>query len=65
MAFVLALAVSWISLLEGRLPAADASPPLDPPRVRALMRRVQAGETLSAEDQDYLNYARQQIRQRI
>ena len=64
LAFGLALALGWTVLAEARAVAADSSPALDPVRVRALMRRVQNGETLSREDQDYLAYARQQIRQR-
>jgi ribosome assembly protein YihI (activator of Der GTPase) len=45
--------------------AAGTPQRLDPERVRRLMRQVQAGETLSPEDQAYLDDARRQIRQRV
>src|ERR1022692_3280958 len=60
--FVLALAC--VLLTSGHAFAGDSSPPLDPERVRELMRRAQTGEKLSQEDQAYLDYAREQIRTR-
>jgi hypothetical protein len=64
LALEMVLALACIVLTCGRALAAESSPPLDPVRVRELMRRAQSGETLSREDQDYLDYARERIRQR-
>lgn len=46
------------------LHAAEVEAPIDMGRVRQLMQRVQAGETLSAADLAYLDKARQQMRGR-
>ena len=59
-----ALALACAVLTLGRVIAADTSPPLDPVRVRELMRRAQSGEALSRQDKEYLDYARERIRQR-
>jgi hypothetical protein len=60
----MALVLACVVLTSSRVVAADNPAPLDPVRVRELMRRAQSGETLSREDQDYLDYARERIRQR-
>ena len=44
--------------------AADAEPPLDPARGRALMQKSARGEALTAEEQSYLERVKQMIRER-
>lgn len=46
------------------VPAADTNTPIDVARGRELMRRFQAGETLSLEEQAYLERVRQEIQRR-
>lgn len=43
----------------GSLRAADEAPPLDPVRARQLMQKRQAGESLTPDEQTYLQRARQ------
>jgi hypothetical protein len=51
---------SFISALG----AADQLPPIDPVRGRELMQRFSRGETLTPEEQAYLNRVREEIRKR-
>src|SRR5260221_2454807 len=56
---LLALAALLISL-----PAFADEPPIDVPRAKELMQKSQRGETLSPEDQKYLDHVKQVIRER-
>jgi hypothetical protein len=44
--------------------AAGEEEPINVPRGKELMRKFQAGETLSPDDQGYLDRVRQEIRKR-
>ena len=45
-------------------PAKNAGTPIDFPRLRAIHDKLQAGKTLTPEEQDYAQWAFQQMRQR-
>jgi hypothetical protein len=64
---IFALAVLAAFLITPPFPSAhgaDAEPPIDPVQGRALMQRASNGETLTAEEQAYLNRVKQAIRAR-
>ena len=61
---VAALAVFSLTAPFPSASAADAPPPIDPVRGRALMQKANNGETLTAEEQAYLDRVKQTIRER-
>jgi len=60
---VITLVVGAVFLLEA-FPARGQEPPIDPVRGRALMEKFSRGETLTPEEQAYLDRVRQAIRER-
>jgi len=60
---VITLVVGAVFLL-GVFPARGQEPPIDPVRGRALMEKFSRGETLTPEEQAYLDRVRQAIRER-
>ena len=61
-ALILTTALALPFLVPAR--AADAVPPIDPIRGRQLMEKSSRGETLTTEEQAYLDRVRQEIRKR-
>src|SRR5260221_5030646 len=58
------LALLALSALLVSMPALAEEPPIDVPRAKELMQKSQRGETLSPEDQKYLDHVKQVIRER-
>lgn len=62
--------VAWTALaallfaFAGTIQAADAEPPINPVRGRQLMQKSSRGETLTREEQAYLERVKQEIRKR-
>ena len=61
---LLALAILLALHVTGTVRAAEAEPPIDPVRGRQLMQKSSRGETLTPEEQAYLDRVTQEIRKR-